>query len=114
MRVIALQSGSNGNCIYVEADGARLLLDAGLSGIQVERFIRSIKDESLSRMILFGEKMLCSAVGQYLPHYHAERNHQSLDNKIIHPGDEVGRHEGDIECRERLGGILPYYHGQAA
>ncbi len=37
MRVISLQSGSNGNCIYVETAGARLLLDAGLSGIQVQR-----------------------------------------------------------------------------
>ena len=36
MRVISLQSGSNGNCIYVEADGVKLLFDAGISGIQVE------------------------------------------------------------------------------
>jgi phosphoribosyl 1,2-cyclic phosphodiesterase len=35
MKVISLQSGSNGNCIYVEADGVRLLFDAGISGIQV-------------------------------------------------------------------------------
>ena len=80
----------------------------------IERFIRRIKDESLSRMIFFGENMLRNAVRQFLAHYHAERNHQSLDNKIIHPGDEVGRHEGDIECRERLGGILRYYYRSAA
>jgi len=36
MKVISLQSGSNGNCIYVEADGVRLLFDAGISGIQAE------------------------------------------------------------------------------
>jgi transposase InsO family protein len=80
----------------------------------IERFIRSIKDESLSRMIFFGENMLRNAVRQFLAHYHAERNHQSLDNKIIHPGDEVGRHEGEILCRERLGGILRYYYRNAA
>ena len=37
MQVISLQSGSNGNCIYVEAEGARLLFDAGISGLQVKR-----------------------------------------------------------------------------
>ncbi len=36
MRVISLQSGSNGNCIYVEADGVKLLFDAGISGNQVQ------------------------------------------------------------------------------
>ena len=36
MRMIALQSGSNGNCMYVEADGVRLLVDAGISGIQMQ------------------------------------------------------------------------------
>jgi putative transposase len=80
----------------------------------IERFIRSIKDESLSRMILFGENMLRNAVGQYLTHYHMERNHQSLDNRIIEPGVEVGRPEGDIQCRERLGGMLRYYYRKAA
>ena len=76
----------------------------------IERFVRSIKDESLSRLILFGENMLRNAVRQFLTHYHTERNHQSLDNTIIQPGDEAGRHEGDVQCRERLGGMLRYYY----
>jgi putative transposase len=80
----------------------------------IERFIRSIKDESLSRMVFFGENMLRNAVRQFLAHYHAERNHQSLDNKIIQPGDEVGRRNGEIRCRERLGGMLRYYYRNAA
>ncbi len=37
MRMISLQSGSNGNCVYVEALGVRLLIDAGISGIQAEQ-----------------------------------------------------------------------------
>ncbi|MEO8498260.1 MAG: MBL fold metallo-hydrolase [Planctomycetota bacterium] len=36
MKVIALQSGSNGNCIYVETNGVRLLFDAGISGKQAQ------------------------------------------------------------------------------
>jgi len=65
-------------------------------------------------MVFFGEKMLRTAVGQFLEHYHGERNHQGLDNKIIEPGDEVGREDGEIKCRERLGGLLRYYYRDAA
>jgi transposase InsO family protein len=80
----------------------------------LERFHRSLKDECLSRMIFFGEKMLRTAVGQFLDHFHRERNHQGLGNKIIEPGDEVGREDGEIKCRERLGGLLRYYFRDAA
>jgi hypothetical protein len=65
-------------------------------------------------MIFFGEKMLRTAISQFLEHYHVERNHQGLDNKIIEPSDEVGRENGEIQCRERLGGILRYYYRAAA
>lgn len=37
MEVISLQSGSNGNCVYVHAGGVRMLIDAGISGSQVEQ-----------------------------------------------------------------------------
>ena len=80
----------------------------------IERFFRSVKDESLSKLILFGENMLRNAVQQFLTHYHTERNHQSLASRIIEPGVEVGRPEGAIQCRERLGGMLRYYYREAA
>jgi hypothetical protein len=80
----------------------------------IERFFRSLKTEALSRIIFFGEKSLRRAVASYLEHYHAERNHQGLGNTIIEPGDEVGKIAGKIECRERLGGFLRYYHRKAA
>ena len=79
----------------------------------LERFHLSVKSECLSRMIFFGEKMLRRAVREYLDHYHQERNHQSLGNRIIGPGEEVGRTEGEIVCDERLGGILRYYRRAA-
>ncbi len=65
-------------------------------------------------MIFFGEQSLRKAVQEFLRHYHEERNHQGLENKILERGDEVGRSEGEIQCRERLGGLLRYYHRQAA
>jgi transposase InsO family protein len=80
----------------------------------LERFHLSIKSECLCRMIFFGEKSLRRAVTNHLEHYHVERNHQGLGNKIIEPGDEVGAAAGKIECRERLGGLLNYYYRDAA
>jgi putative transposase len=80
----------------------------------VERFMKSIKSECLERMIFFGEKSLRNAVNSYLGHYHAERNHQGMANQILVPGKEGGRSAGKIECRERLGGLLRYYHHPAA
>jgi transposase InsO family protein len=80
----------------------------------IERFFGSLKSECLSRMIFFGENSLRRATISYLEHYHQERNHQGLGNKIIEPNKEVGQGHGEIECRERLGGILRYYHRAAA
>ncbi len=76
--------------------------------------MKSLKSEALSRMIFFGEKSLRRAVTAFLEHYHAERNHQGLDNQLIEPGKEVGQVAGKIECRERLGGLLQYYYREAA
>ena len=80
----------------------------------IERFMRSLKSESLSRMIFFGEKSLRRAVDAYLRHYHAERNHQGVGNKLIECGEELGSVAGTIACRQRLGGLLRYYYRDAA
>ncbi len=80
----------------------------------LERFFGSVKSEMLRRMIFFGEKSLRNAIKTYLAHYHEERNHQGLENKIIDPGNGVGQIAGTIECRERLGGMLRYFHRNAA
>ena len=65
-------------------------------------------------MIFFGENSLRQAVTAYVMHYHAERNHQGLGNRIIHPMAEVGESAGRIVRGERLGGMLSYYYRQAA
>jgi hypothetical protein len=76
--------------------------------------MRSIKSECLDRMIFFGEDSLRRAVREYLVHYHAERNHQGLDNAIIAPLPSPAKAVGRVRCRERLGGMLRYYHREAA
>jgi putative transposase len=80
----------------------------------LERFMRSIKEECLDRLILFGENSLRNAVDSFLTHYHTERNHQGLHNAIIQPGSEIGKSQGEIACRNRLSGILRYYYRKAA
>jgi len=80
----------------------------------LERFMRSIKEECLERMIFFGESSLLAATVSFLEHFHAERNHQGIGNLLIAPGEEVGRTTGKIACRERLGGLLRYYYREAA
>ena len=65
-------------------------------------------------MIFFGEGMLRRAVRSYVTHYHAERNHQGLGNRLIEPGEEVGQNVVEVQCREQLGALLRYYYRQAA
>src|SRR5919198_817887 len=75
-----------------------------------ERWVRSVKEECLSRMILFGEAALCRALHEYVEHYHHERNHQGKGNVLLYPSSPAWRKsEGPLQCRERLGGLLKYY-----
>jgi len=77
----------------------------------VERFVRSIKEECLDRLILIGEKHLRYAIDHYVAHYHEERNHQGLGNRLIqprYPSDVVS--PSGVRCHERLGGLLKFYH----
>jgi putative transposase len=79
-----------------------------------ERWIRSIKAECLSKLIPFGERSLRWAMKQYVAHYHAERNHQGKSNVLLFPPTTATRRDGPIERCERLGGLLHYYHRDAA
>ncbi|HYY72649.1 MAG TPA: helix-turn-helix domain-containing protein [Candidatus Bathyarchaeia archaeon] len=80
-----------------------------------ERWVRSVKEECLSRLILVGESSLRRALQQYIVHYHEERNHQGKDNRILFPSQtEARRNPGAVRCRERLGGLLKYYEREAA
>ncbi len=107
------------------AEFLRTLEDAGVKSVKLpprspnlnphaERFVRSIKESCLDRMILFGEASLRTAVQNFVEHYHSERNHQGLANRIICP--EAGHlgASGAIPRRQRLGGMLNYYHRNAA
>ncbi len=79
-----------------------------------ERFVRSIKEECLDRMILFGEGSLRRAINEYMAHYHGERNHQGLANRLLDPRHAATSSDDPIQHRERLGGILNFYYREAA
>lgn len=80
----------------------------------MERWFRSLKSECLDRMIFFGRKSLENAVREYVEHYQRERNHQGLGNELIEPSEDAEVVTRKIECRDRLGGELKYYHRRAA
>ena len=107
------------------AGSRSLLADAGVEPLRLparapnlnahaERFVRSIKDECLNRMIFFGERSLRKATREYTAHYLGERNHQGLDNRLIESDERGESAIGRVACRERLGGMLRFYRRAAA
>src|SRR4030095_8967955 len=101
----------------------RLVQDSGTKVIRLppmspnlnayaERFVRSIKDECLDRMIFVGQESLRRAVAEYMTHYHAERNHQGLENRLIIP-EAMEAKDGAILRHARLGGALNFYYRMA-
>jgi transposase InsO family protein len=78
-----------------------------------ERFVRSIREECLSRITPLGERHLRHVISEYIEHFHTERNHQGLGNVIPVPNSIPARQSGAVVRPERLGG-LSYYHRKAA
>ena len=78
-----------------------------------ERFVRSIKEECLNRIVPLGERHLRRALAEYCAHYHGERNHQGLGNELI-DRQPSQRTRGPVRRCQRMGGILSHYYRSAA
>ena len=78
-----------------------------------ERFVRSVKEECLDRIVPLGEQHLRRTLQEFVTHYHRERNHQGVANELIdkHPAQRTA---GPVRRRQRVGGILSYYYRSAA
>jgi putative transposase len=107
------------------AEFLHMIADAGVKSVKLpprspnlnahaERFVRTIKESCLERTILFGENSLRKAVEEFIAHYHFERNHQGLGNRLIVPPSAESNRTGAIQRRQRLGGMLNYYYRPAA
>jgi putative transposase len=107
------------------AEFVEILADSGVKSMRLpprspnlnayaERFVRTIKESCLDRMILFGEDALRKSVQEFTAHYRLERNHQGLGNRLILPDSAHVGTTGEIRRRERLGGMLNYYYREAA
>jgi len=83
----------------------------------VERWIQSVQVECLDHFMVFGEAHLNHLVAEYVAHFETERPHQGLDNRLIiarnAPSNDVPS-LGNLNCRERLGGLLRHYERRAA
>jgi putative transposase len=106
------------------AEFLEMLADIGIQSVKLpprspnlnayeERFVRTIKESCLDRLILFGEGSLRKAIREFVAHYHLERNHQGLGNRLITPQAIPTDSNGTIQRRQRLGGMLNYYYRAA-
>jgi putative transposase len=104
-------------------DVRRRLRDAGIQVVLIptrapnanayaERFVRSIKQECLDRLIPMGERHFRRAMTEYLEHYHGERNHQGLNNRLIF-GPPTIQMTSRVRRHSRLGGLLNFYERAA-
>ena len=102
-----------------------MLKDAGVEPLRLparspnlnafaERFVLSAKRECLGRIVPLGEAHLRRALTEFVGHYHHERHHQGLSGRLIEADPSAGSREGRVVCRERLGGLLRFYHREAA
>ena len=78
-----------------------------------ERFVRTIKESCLERLVLFGELSLRSAVHEFTQHYLKERHHQGLGNRLVIPDSTPTNRTGPVQRRQRLGGMLNFYQRAA-
>ena len=98
----------------VAADPLHPMQSTAFSNAYAERFVLSVKSECLDRIVPLGEGHVRRAIGEYLVHYHSERNHQGLDNVLLKGAPAPANENGRVLRRERLGGLLNYYHRAAA
>jgi len=71
----------------------------------------------LAQVIPLGERHLRRAVREYVAHYHGERNHQGVGNRLLTTAEQPRRSANSnapVERRERLGGLLNFYYRRAA
>ena len=104
---------------------SRIIKDAGAKPLRLsarspnlnahaERWVLTAKSECFDHLILFGERALRRALSEFTAHYHRERNHQGVGDVLLLPDAINEDAQGEIRRRERMGGLLNFYHRRAA
>src|SRR5262249_41268890 len=97
------------------AEFLSLLAEAGVASVKLpprspnlkahaKRFVRTIKESCLERVIFFCEGAGRKATCEFMAHYRNERHHQGLDNALICPEPEHAGAEGEVHRRKRHAG----------
>jgi hypothetical protein len=82
-----------------------------------ERFVKTVRTECLDHFVIFGERHLRHLITEFAGHYLTERHHQGIGGQIIRPKASPSNDNATLDaigCRSRLGGLLNYYHREAA
>jgi putative transposase len=82
-----------------------------------ERFVKTVRAECLDQFVIFGERHLRVLLREFIAHYDGERFHQGLGGRLVRQSVAVSNDNsgsGVIRCRSRLGGVLNFYHRDAA
>ena len=106
----ALLKSEGVNCVPIPASSPNCNPHA-------ERFVKTFRSECLDHFVVFGQRHLRHLLREFCAHYHGERFHQALGGQLIKPPASMGNDNGTtatIQCRSRLGGLLNYYHREAA
>jgi putative transposase len=78
-----------------------------------ERWIRSVREECLDRLLILGEAHVGRVLREYIGYYNYARPHQGIEQRCPIP-IERGRTKGPVKCRDVLGGIVHDYQREAA
>jgi hypothetical protein len=114
-----LGNGISGHPFQSEAGGVKSVAIPAQSlncNPCAERFVKTVKYECLNHFVIFGERHLRHLIKEFVEHYMTERFHQGIGGQLIRnvgPTNDNGA-DGKVACRSRLGGLLNYYHREAA
>jgi transposase InsO family protein len=109
------RKGSRAVLAFLDQEEIRIIqtpFRAPTCNAYAERFVRSIKEECLNRVILLGERHLRRTIADFVAHDHGERNHHGLGNELIQPLGQADT-QGTVRRRQRIGGMLNYYYRAA-
>lgn len=99
-----------------QSEGIRTIqtpIQAPNANAYAERWVRSVREECLDKLIIVNEKHLKGVMNEYVTYYNTARPHQGIQQQIpIAP--DISTESGPVRCRDVLGGIIHDYYREVA